>query len=69
MPVRYKVNVLEALKHKGYSPARLRREKLIGERQIQQLRDGDLVSWLIISRLCELLGCQPGDLVEYVDAE
>lgn len=69
MPVRYKVNVLEALKHAGYSSARLRKEKLIGERQIQQLRDGDLVSWLVIGRICALLNCQPGDLVEYADDE
>lgn len=69
MPVRYKVNVLEALKLAGYSSARLRKEKLIGERQIQQLRDGELVSWLVIGRICALLGCQPGDLVEYADDE
>lgn len=66
MPVQYKKDVLEALKAAGYSSYRLRREKLIGERAIQQIRCGELVSWAVIGKLCELLECQPGDLVEYV---
>lgn len=67
MPCKYKIDVLAALKNAGYTSTRLRKEKLIGERQIQQLRDGELVSWLVIGRICALLGCQPGDLVEYAD--
>ena len=67
MPVQYKVDVLAALKAAGYNSVRLRNEKIIGQRQIQQLRDGELVSWLVIGRICSLLRCQPGDLVEYVD--
>ena len=69
MPCRYKIDVLAALKAAGYNSVRLRDEKIIGQRQIQQLRSGELVSWLVIGRICSLLGCQPGDLVEYVDAE
>lgn len=69
MPVQYKVDVLAALKAAGYNSVRLRNEKIIGQRQIQQLRDGELVSWLVIGRICSLLHCQPGDLVEYVDAD
>ena len=69
MPCRYKVDILAALKDAGYNSVRLRNEKIIGQRQIQQLRDGELVSWLVIGRICELLHCQPGDLVEYVSGE
>ena len=67
MPVQYKIDILAALKDAGYNSVRLRNEKIIGQRQIQQLRDGELVSWLVIGRICALLGCQPGDLVEYAD--
>ena len=69
MPVQYKIDILAALKDAGYNSVRLRNEKIIGQRQIQQLRDGELVSWLVIGRICALLGCQPGDLVEYIDAD
>lgn len=68
MPVTYKIDVLEKLKEKGYSTYRLRKEKLLAEATIQNIRNGDLVSWENISRLCALLGCQPGDIVEYVES-
>ena len=67
MPIRYKIDVLPALKAAGYNTTRLRREKLLAESTIQQLRNGDLVSWANIERLCRLLQCQPGDLLEYVE--
>ena len=67
MPVRYKIDVLTALKNAGYSTYKLRREKLLGESVIQQIRNGVLVSWPNVGRLCQLLNCQPGDLIEYID--
>ena len=70
MPLKYKINVLAALKENGYNTNRLRKEKLLGESTIQQLRNGELVSWNNIDRICSMLNCQPGDLVEYThDAE
>ena len=65
MPIRFKIDVLAALKEAGYSSARIRKEKLIGEATIQQLRHGELVSWKTMETVCRLLNCQPGDLVEY----
>ena len=67
MPIRYKIDVLPALKAAGYNTTRLRREKLLAESTIQQLRNGDLVSWANIERLCRLLQCQPGDLLKYTE--
>ena len=67
MPVKYKIDVLAALKTAGYSTYKLRREKLLGESVIQQLRDEALVSWPNMGRLCHLLNCQPGDILEYED--
>lgn len=66
MPVKYKIDVLEALKNAGFSTYKMRREKLLGESVLQQLRRGDLVSWTNIGTICGMLNCQPGDLVEYI---
>lgn len=65
MPIRYRTDILAALKDRGYTSYRLRTEKLLGERTIQQLRHGELVSWANLARVCEMLGCQPGDILEY----
>ena len=69
MPIRYKINVLMALKEKGYSQTRIRNEKLIGQATLTQLRHGELVSWMNIETICRLLECQPGDILEYVAEE
>lgn len=65
MPIRYKTDILEALKTKGYSTYRIRKEKLLAESTVQAFRKGELVSLDNIARICELLGCQPGDILEY----
>ena len=66
MPVKYKVDVLSALREKGYSSYKLRKDRLLAEGVIQSLRDNKPVSLENIGRLCDLLDCQPGDILEYV---
>ena len=65
MPLRYKIDVLAALKEAGYSSYRLRKEKLLSESTLQKLRDEIIVSTDVIEQLCGLLNCQPGDLLEH----
>lgn len=65
LPIKYKFDVLDALRAAGYTTYKLRKEKIFGERVIQQLRNGEIVSWATIDTLCTLLNCQPGDLVEH----
>ena len=70
MAIRYKIDVMAALKEKGYSSTRIRDEKLIGQSYLQQLRHGELVSWKTIDTICKLLECDVGDIVEFAeDAE
>lgn len=69
VPIKYKIDVLAALKEAGYSSTRIRNEKIMGQATLTQIRRGELVSWANISRICSLLGCQPGDLMEYVPDE
>ena len=69
MAIRYKIDILAALKEKGYSSQRIRKEKLIGQSYLQQLRHGELVSWKTLDTICALLDCQPADLIEFVKEE
>lgn len=66
MPLRYKMNVLSALKEKGYTSTRIRAEKLLSQSTLQKFRNGQGVSWENIETLCKLLDCQPGDIMEYI---
>lgn len=65
MPLQYKIDVVAALKDKGYTSYKIRQEKLLSESTIQKLRSGKGVSWENIETLCRLLDCQPGDLLKY----
>lgn len=69
MPIKYKIDILAALKETGYSSTRIRKEKVMGQATLTQLRHGDLVSWMNIETICRLLKCQPGDILEYVPEE
>lgn len=70
MPIRYKFNILDALKAAGYTTYRIRKENLLGQATLQQLRKGELVSWANIDKICRLLNCQLGDIiVEYIPDE
>ena len=66
MPLQYKVDVLAALKEKGYNTNKIRKEKIMGEAMLQKLRSGQMVSWATLESICSLLDCQPGDLIEFV---
>lgn len=69
MSLIYKFDVIAALKDKGYNTNTLRKEKLLAEGVIQALRERKPISWANISKICMLLNCQPGDLMEYVPDE
>lgn len=66
MPIKYKFDILSALKDARYNTTKLRREKILSESTIQSLRTGKVVSIENISRICEMLNCQPGDLLEFI---
>lgn len=65
MALKYKLDILDALKEKGYSSYSLRKEKLLSESTIQKLREGEGVSWDNLNTLCKLLECDISDILEY----
>lgn len=67
MPIKYKIDVLAKLKEKGYTTYKIRQEKLLSQSTLQKLRTGQGVSWDNIAVICQLLNCQPGDIMEYVE--
>lgn len=63
--ITYKFDILQVLKDAGHTTYQLRKNKLLGEATIQQLREGRPISWVNIDTICRLLGCQPGDILQY----
>ncbi len=63
----YKINVLETLSESGYTPGKLRKEKLLGENAIQSLRENKMVGIKALDQICSILDMQPGNIIKYVD--
>ena len=69
MPLVYKIDVLIALKEKGYNTNKIRTEGLLSQSTLQKFRNKQGVSWENLETLCRLLECQPADLIEFVADE
>lgn len=65
MPIRYKFDIIAALRQKGYNTNYLRKNKVISEGSIQNLRHDKHISLSTLETICELLELQPGDILEY----
>ncbi|MCL2883077.1 MAG: helix-turn-helix transcriptional regulator [Coriobacteriia bacterium] len=55
------------MQERGLTTYRIQKDKIIGQGTLQNLRDGKDVTTRTIAALCEALGCQPGDILKYVD--
>lgn len=67
--IRYKINILLALKNIGYNTNRIRKEKIFNESQLQQMRENKILAQDALNKVCRLLNCQPGDILEYIPDE
>lgn len=67
--IRYRIDIIAALKDAGYSSYRIMRENTINNVALQKLRHGQLIAWEQLNRICNVLHCQPGDLLEHVPDE
>ena len=68
--LQYTTNVLQELKNAGYSTYRIRAEKILSEGTMQRLRTGSTaITVESLGILCNILRCQPGDILEWVAEE
>lgn len=66
MPMKYD-KLFALMKEKGLTTYRIRKENIISQSALQSLKAGKGVTTDTLAALCKALGCQPGDIVEYVD--
>ena len=69
MPIKYD-KLLRLLEEKGYTSYRIRKEKILGQAKLTAIKNGTGgLDHRSISKLCEVLNCQPGDIMEYTSDE
>jgi putative transcriptional regulator len=67
MPISYR-KLFDLFKEKGITTTRIRRENILGQGTLTAIKNGKGgLDSKTIAKLCKLLDCQPGDIMEYVD--
>ena len=67
--IKYKSDIIQDLNNHGYSTYKIRKEKIFTESQLQNIREHKLLTQDALNRLCSLLNCQPGDILEHIPDE
>lgn len=66
LPISYKKLIL-LLKDKGYTTYSIRNENIMSQSAWQKIRtETGYIDTRTIEKLCRILNCQPGDIMEYV---
>ena len=61
--------LLNMLEEQGLTTYKIRKDKIISESTLQNIREGKRITTDSIAALCATLNCQPGDILEYVPDE
>ncbi len=62
--IKYKIDVLDELKKRGYTTTIIRKKKILAESTLTRLRDGKTsISCDSIGVICSMLRCQPSDII------
>lgn len=65
--LRYKVNVIEELKKKGYNTTYIRKYNIFSQSTLTALNTGKGIGWDNIDRICTILKCQVSDIIEWYE--
>lgn len=69
MLFRYKIDVMKELSERGFTSTRMRKEKILSEATMQNLRKGKGITTDTLNTICVILRCQPSDVLEIVPTD
>lgn len=68
MPIVYD-KLLKKMDEQGITSYTIKKDNVIGQATFKKIKEGGDIDTRTISKLCKLLNCQPGDILEYVEDE
>ena len=66
MPIKYD-KLIKLMNENGITSYTIKKDKIIGQATYKKIREGGDIDTRTIEKLCRLLNCQPGDIMEYVE--
>lgn len=67
--IQYKIDIMKSLAERGFTANRMRREKILSESTMQNLRRGGNITIETLNIICIILRCQPSDILEIVPTD
>jgi DNA-binding Xre family transcriptional regulator len=67
--IRYKIDIFEELKRRGYNQARIQSEKLLPAQTMQNIKAGKNITLETLNKICIMCRLQPGDIVEVIPTD
>ena len=67
--IKYKINIFEELKKKGYNQTRIQHEKLLPAQTAQNIKAGKSITLETLNKICIMLKMQSGEIVEVIPTE
>lgn len=64
--IRYKIDVGEELKKRGFTSTRILHERLLPSGTLKTAKEGKSITLESLGKICCMLRCQPGDIIENV---
>ena len=64
MPIKYD-NLIKRMQEAGINSYTLKKDNIIGQATYKKILEGGDIDTRTIAKLCKLLNCQPGDILEY----
>ena len=61
--IKYNIDIVKALKDKGYTSTMIRKEGLLPGRTFENLKSGGNITLDTLNKLCIMLRCQPSDII------
>ena len=66
---KYKIDVMKELSERGFTSTRMRKEKILSEATMQNLRKGKGITTDTLNTICVILRCQPSDVLEILPTD
>ena len=68
MPIKYD-KLVKKLHEAGITSYTIKRDKIIGQATYKKIMEGGDIDTRTIAKLCKVLQCQPGDILEYEEEQ
>lgn len=66
---KYKIDILKELSSRGYTSTKIRKDKILSQATLQNIRQGKGITTDTINTICIILRCQPSDIIEIVPTD